>query len=178
MNRGRRSHRGPCCRGPPGFQGDAQRSPPSMVARCAFLHICAKKTTICPQVSLLTSKSTSGWKSSAPTPVFASSLIASRLSGAEAFPPPCNAGFFQGLSPENCSSLSVVLPFLSLHVNSFQRVGILEDVFDHLRTTSPKQRFGDIVQHACSSNSAGHVLFNPHNLPPLLLILMLERASW
>ena len=144
--------------------------------QCPHCSTCAKKTTICPQVFLLTSKSTSGWKSSAPTPVFASSLIASRLSGAEALPPPCNAGFFQGLSPENCSSLSVVLPFLSLHVNSFQRLGILEDVFHHLRATSPKQRFGDTVQFACSSNSAGHVLLNPHDLPPLLLILMFESA--
>ena len=57
--------------------------------------------------------------------------------------------------------LPAVFPLLSLHFHSLQGLVVFKDIFNYLRSSSPRSRLGNVVLHTCYSFSAVQKLFDP-----------------
>ena len=106
-------------------------------------------STLSQHVSLPRFNGTVGWKPSDSTPVLALYLLAAlcnsfALTGGRASSRSCNALF-------STACRSSLVPLMSFHFFSFNRLRILRDILDYRCSSSPRSWLGNVVQQTCSS---------------------------
>ena len=140
------------------FFGMRKKSVPARTGHCPQCSTVDKKTTIFPHLPMRHFGVTAFCPICGlalqllPTPLRSSAFKSGNASSRS-----CKSVFFHGLFSINCSDVStchVVFPFLHLYFHSC-------NVFSHLPSSSPKQWFGNVVQHTCSTFSAVQKLLHP-----------------